>query len=205
MQRQQTLHQNQICCEYFHQFSHILDLHCSCSFKNSLSNRNDDKKWNLPPSPKSEVRLDKALFNSGTCRLATVISMLGWIWLKLMLPFWKVLDNSDSTGKTSVKMYKAAIQSGAFNFFNSPLAVASSTSSHKHKSIESRSSWAAFKALLKDNHRVLHAFWRRFVTFFLKHPCSSELASAFLEPRCTQRDASLFPLLQLFGQGLPLQ
>ena len=84
-----------------------------------------------------------------------------------MLPFWKVLDNSDSTDKTSVSMYRAAIQSGDFNFFNSPSAVASSASSLKHKSMESRSSWAAFTALSKDNHRVLHAFWRCFLTFFL--------------------------------------
>ena len=98
----------------------------------------DDKKWNLLPSPKSDSRRDKA-----------------------SLPCWKVLDNSDSTGRTSLSMYRGAIQSGDFNFFNSP-----SASSLKHKSMESRSSWAAFTAFSKDNHRVLHAFWRRLVTFF---------------------------------------
>ena len=93
----------------------------------------DDKKWNLLPSPKSDLTRDKALFCSGiACRLATVISLLGWIWLKFMLPCWKVLDNSDSTGRTSLSMYRAAIQSGDFNFFNSP-----SASSLKHKSMES--------------------------------------------------------------------
>lgn len=122
----------------------------------------DDKKWNFLPSPKSDLRRDKALFCSEiACRLATVISLLGWIWLKFMLPCWKVLDNSDSTGRTSLSMYRAAIQSGDFNFFNSP-----SASSLKHKSMESRSSWEAFTAFSKGYHRVLYAFWRRFVTFF---------------------------------------
>ena len=122
----------------------------------------DDEKWNLLPSPKSDLRRDKALFCSEiACRLATVISLLGWIWLKFMLPCWKVLDNSDSTGRTSLSMYRAAIQSGDLNFFNSP-----SASSLKHKSMESRSSWEAFTAFSKGYHRVLYAFWRRFVTFF---------------------------------------
>ena len=77
------------------------------------------------------------------------------------------------------------IQSGDFNFFNSPSAVASSASSLKQKSMESRSSCAA---LSKDNHLVLHAFWRCFVTY---HLCSGELASGFLEPQCRQRVAKL--------------
>jgi len=33
--------------------------------------------------------------------------------------------------------------------------------------MESRSSWAAFMAFSKDNHHVLYAFWRCFVTFLL--------------------------------------
>ena len=112
----------------------------------------DDKKWNLLPSQKSDLRRGKALFCSGiACRLATVISLLGWIWLKFMLRCWKVLDNSDRT----------AIQSGDLNVFNSP-----SASSLKHKSMKSRSSWAAFTAFSKGNHGILYAFWRCFVTFF---------------------------------------
>lgn len=67
-------------------------------------------------------------------------------------------------------MHRVEIQSGDFNFFKSPSAVASSASSLKLKSMEWKSSWAAFAVLSKNNHRVLHAFWRCFV---------SELASGF--------------------------
>ena len=102
----------------------------------SVIEMSSDKKWNPPPCPKSDLSWDKTLFCSGIASTGYCDFIAGWIWLDFMLPFWKVLDKSDSTGKTSVSMCRAAIQSGDFNFFNSPSAVASSVSSLKHKSTD---------------------------------------------------------------------